>query len=177
MSKNQGVNRENDVDEILPKLFLGNAKSSYDDKFLTMYKIKYIIRVMYEFDFSKKRDDIIYFHIEIRDSKTCASTKDSNPYLYQRIFGDATDLINKLRIRIAQSTTPDSAILIHCKRGHHRSASIAAAYLVRYQNFTFTNAIDYIKSIRPNSLKKNTCIMYELYKYCSSPNCQNKMIA
>lgn len=166
MTKNEHA--ENDVDEILPKLFLGNAASSYNDNFLTKYKIKYIIRVMYEFDFSKKRDDIIYFHIEIRDSKYCPHQgQGSDPNFYQQLFTDSTQLIDKLKKIIALSDTPDDAILIHCKRGHHRSASIVVAYLVKYQNFTYVEAINYVKNIRPNSLKKNTCIMNELYKYCS----------
>lgn len=157
---------ENDVDEILPRLFLGNAKSSYNDNFLTKYKIKYIIRVMYEFDFSKKKDSIIYFHIEIRDSKYCPHIE-QRPNFYQQLFDDTTQLINKLQSLIAASNSPDDAILIHCKRGHHRSASIMVAYLVRYKNLTYDEAIGYVKNIRPNSLKKNTCIMNELHKYCS----------
>lgn len=158
---------ENDVDEILPKLFLGNSISSYNDNFLAKYKIRYIIRVMYEFDFSKKKDDIIYYHIEIKDSKYCPHQKQNavgfDPNFYQRLFDDVTRLIDELRKIIELS---DDAILIHCKRGHHRSASIIVAYLVKYKNFKYAEAINYIKNIRPNSLKKNSCIMNELYKYC-----------
>jgi len=152
---------ENDVDEIIPGLFLGNQKSSYDEEFLKNYDIKYVIRVMPEFDFSKKYPNIIYYHIPIKDSKTC-NNSESSRINYQQMFHNITILINELLEK------HNGNILIHCKRGHHRSSAIVAAYLVKYKGFSYQEAINYIKKIRPYALRKTSCVMNELYKYCLS---------
>lgn len=153
--------KENDVDEIIPGLFLGNQKSSYDKTFLKKYNIKYIIRIMPEFDFNKKDPDIMYYHIPIRDSKTCNNSH-SVKVDYQQMFNQLTTLIDELLER------HNGNILVHCKRGHHRSAAVVAAYLVKYKGFSYQEAINYIKKIRPYALHKTSCIMNELYKYCLS---------
>jgi len=150
---------ENDVDEILPGLFLGNEKSSYNKEFLKKYNIKYIIRIMPEFDFTKQEPKITYYHIPIKDSKSCNDTHVKN-LSYNYFFKYVINLIHNLMLR------RDGNILVHCKRGHHRSASAVSAYLVKYYNLSYQQSVTYIKKIRPFSLRKNSCIMNELYKFC-----------
>jgi protein-tyrosine phosphatase len=155
---NPPIGSENDVDEIIPRLFLGNEKSSYDLAFLQKYNIKYIIRMMPEFDKTREYPGITYYHIPIRDSKSCVGSKIN----YQHMLHHLTLLIDILLKR------NDGSILVHCKRGHHRSASVVAAYLVKYKGLSYQESINYIKKIRPFALRKTTCIMNELYKYCLS---------
>jgi len=147
---------ENDVDEIIPKLYLGNEKASYDLNFLKQYNIKYVIRMMPEYDKIREYPGIVYFHIPIRDSKTCP-----NNVNYTQMFQQLTQLLDYLLKQPGNT-------LIHCKRGHHRSASVVAAYLIKYKGFSYIQSINYIKKFRPYALRKTTCIMNELYKYCLS---------
>lgn len=145
---------ENDVDEIIPGLFLGNEKASYNPEFLKQYNIKYIIRVMPQFDYSKQDSNIKYYHIPIKDSKLC-----NLKINYQHVFSNTIPQIDNLLKK------NDGNILVHCKRGHHRSAAIVAAYLVKYKGMSYQESINYIKKIRPYALHKNSCIMNELYRY------------
>lgn len=40
-------------------------------------------------------------------------------------------------------------IYIHCKNGHGRAPTLAAAYLIRYQGMTPSQALDFLKKKRP----------------------------
>ena len=113
---------------------------------------------MPEFDKKRQYPNITYFHVPIRDSKTCTG-RHASRIDYQRIFRDLTGLIDQL-LKLPGNT------LVHCKRGHHRSAAVVAAYLVRFRGMTYDQAINYIKKFRPFALRKTSCIMNELYKFC-----------
>ena len=56
-------------------------------------------------------------------------------------------------------------ILVHCKRGHHRSAAIVVAYLIRYMKGDYIKSIEYIHKLRPYALRKETCMGKHLFKY------------
>lgn len=158
--KNKCLYKENDVDEIIPGLFLGNYKASYDYDFLSKHNIKYIIRVMSEMDNDKIYNGITYIHIPIKDNEIC--TKNLN-----NLFGFASDFI---LYALSKNKNNMNNILVHCKRGHHRSASVVAAFLIKYTNTDYISAIRYINNIRPYALSNDKCIMKALYKYYLSLN-------
>lgn len=143
---------ESDVNEIIPNLWLGNLKSSYDKTFLLNHNIKYILRIMPDADPKYNLPHIKYITIPIKDDQIC------NINNFNDLFDKCADIIHNC---IKNKT----AILIHCKKGHHRSASFVAAYLIKYINISIDDVIVYINKIRPCALRRDCCITKKLYQY------------
>lgn len=142
---------EKDVNEIIPNLWLGNLKSAYDKQFLDNYKIKNILTVMDEFDNDYKYNDITYLVIPIKDEDTC----DKNMI---NIFDVAT-------LFIFNALKSNESILVHCKKGHHRSAAIVAAFLIKYLKIDYYSSLMYLNNLRPYALVRKTCMSDNLFKY------------
>lgn len=140
---------ERDVTEILPNLWLGNYKTARDSCFVKKYNIQYIISVIEVCD--KKHCGVTYLHFPIKDKSTC------NKNLVT-MFDVTSDFIK-------MALYNNAGILVHCKEGHHRSASVVAAFLLKYLNLDYITAIAYIHQRRPNALTRNTCMSKALFKY------------
>ena len=154
VKNNKCMINENIIDKILPGLYLGGINSCKSD-ILSKYKIKVVLKVMPEFDIplDQKLKDIQYFHIPIKDNDTCGI--DIN-----NLFDKCADTIyHKLMIE------KKGNILVHCKQGHHRSACIIGAFLIKYLNIDYITAVQYIKSIRPCALRRNVCVSECLINY------------
>lgn len=141
---------ENNVDEIIPYLWLGDVISSQHPVFLKKYKIKCIIRVMPDNNLVRY-SDIKYIDVPIKDTDACL--KDNST-----LFNQLTDIIH-------QYISNKIPVLVHCKRGHHRSATVVAAYLIKYCNYQYLHAIKFINSIRPCALNRGNCMMKGLYEF------------
>jgi len=63
---------------------------------------------------------------------------------------------------INKAVSENSIVLVHCKRGHHRSATIVAFYLMKYKNMSLVDAIFFIKKSRPTAFRKMTCMLETL---------------
>lgn len=140
---------EYDANLIINNLWLGNHKVAYDIDFIREKNINYMINVTNDYD--NKFNISKYMKIPIKDENAC----------YQDILSlmiDGSDFIN-------YAIKNNGNILVHCKRGHHRSASIVALYLMRYENMTLINAISIIKKIRPTSFRRMTCMLKTLIVY------------
>ena len=142
---------EKDVNEIIPNLWLGNCKAAYDKGFLFKYNIKNIITIMDNFDEQFRFSHITYLIIPLSDKNICSK----NVF---NIFESTNEFIDN-------SLKCNNPILVHCKRGHHRSASIIAAYLIKYLNINYNVAINYINYLRPLALRRDTCISRGLFSY------------
>lgn len=143
---------EKDVSEIYPGLWLGNYKSATSYEFIKKHDIKCIVNVTK--DIPNNFDDIDYLHIPINDKDICSKSIDR----ILKLYDISTEFINSCLQKKYN-------ILVHCKRGHHRSACIIVAYLIRYQNADLIDAINYIKSIRNYALVRYTCMMKGLVEY------------
>jgi len=144
-------NIEKDVNEIFPGLFLGNEKSSYDNLFLDKYKIKHIIRIMPEFNFDNMKNHIHYLHIPLKDSEICEE--------------NLNKMFNFVGNYLASAIKKNEPILVHCKRGHHRSASLIAAFMIKYLDVDFNTSLEYINKLRPCALRRDACIVQSLFSY------------
>lgn len=142
---------EYDANEVIPGLWLGNNKSSYDSDFIKENKIKHIIRVMPEFDFSKVFHGVVYLHIPLRDQESCN-------YNLIKMMNVTSDYIDKCLKK-------NEPVLIHCKRGHHRSAAITAAYMIKYKKIPYEKIMRYINKLRPCALRRDTCMSRGLFKF------------
>lgn len=141
------TSRENDADLIVPNLWLGNHKSAFNRAFLKKYKIKYIVNVTTEIPCHFQ--DITYFHLQV-DRKNCQTSLNH--------INQAVDFIRN-------GLNKNQGVLVHCRNGHHRSASIVLAYLIKYRGLNFNHGINYIKSIRPQTFKRDACMVNNVYQY------------
>lgn len=139
-------NVETDATLILDYIWLGNCKVALDLNFVTSEHIKNIINVTPTV--SNIFPFINYYNFTIHDSEAC-----------DIIIMD--DIIRCADI-IHYSVMKKEAILIHCKKGHHRSACIIAVYLMKYCNMRLLDAIVFIKNKRPTTFARITCMLKTL---------------
>ncbi len=162
---------ENMIDKIIPKLWLGDYSSSKNIKYLKKNNIRHIIRLYKNLEFNpflskniirysiKKTtygyqyiiNDIIYYHIPIDDIEMC--NRD-----IIKLFGITNQIIFKCY-------TNNESILVHCLRGHHRSACVVAAFMLKYLKLNYTDTLKYIQSFRKCALRKRKCMVRGLEKY------------
>lgn len=147
--------KEYDVNEVIPNLWLGNLKSAYNHSFLVKYNIKYIITITDQFDEKFRYNDssINYLNIPLKDTDICSV--------------DMISLFEKTSKFINYALKNNKGVLVHCKNGHHRSATIVAAYLIKYSNTDYQLVISYIKKLRPCAFRNQKCITEWLQKYYS----------
>lgn len=143
---------EKDVSEILPNLWLGNYKAALSQKFINKHNIECIINLTT--NIPNVFDRIDYLHIPIKDKELFFENSEQ----LIKIYDIATKFIH-------DSLHDNKKILVHCKRGHHRSASIVAAYLIKYCGIAYSNATNYIHSMRKCALTRNTYMMKTLMLY------------
>jgi len=63
---------------------------------------------------------------------------------------DLTKYLGKATHFIEQAKKKRQIVLVHCRAGKSRSVSIVIAYLITYQNMSFKEAYDHVKTCRPN---------------------------
>lgn len=135
--------------EVLPYLYLGNAKNSADLKQLQQNGIHYILNVtsnvpnMFEND-----QDFKYLQIPIRDhwSQNLAS-----------FFPDAIAFIDQARDQ-------KQGVLVHCLAGISRSVTVTVAYLMSRQAMCLNEAYDFVKKCKPN-ISPNFTFMGQLLDF------------
>jgi hypothetical protein len=140
---------ESHADLLFDSVWLGNINAANNLNFLIDNEIKYIINITC--DISNKYSFIEYTTFPISDIDACNKN-------YINIMDKGADIIN-------QAVVKNKPILIHCKRGHHRSASVIAFYLMKYHNISLANAILTIKKIRPKTFRRITCMLKTLIYY------------
>lgn len=140
---------EADATMVLSNIWLGNCVVAGDYNFIRKYKIKYIINATD--NIVNKFPTLTYVNFRLRDVDACQiNMMESINY--------CADIIHK-------AVLENSPILVHCKKGHHRSASIVAFYLMKYHNMALIDAIYLIKTTRPTTFLRITCMMKTLIQY------------
>ena len=140
---------EDSANQLTNNLWLGDYRAAHDPKFMHDEKIKNVINATDSIP--NKFMLINYYTYPIKDMYAC----------YNDLFGileDGADVINK-------SLSQNKNILVHCKRGHHRSASIVAYYLMKYEHMSLIDAILFIKQNRPYAFRRMTCMLWALILY------------
>lgn len=140
---------EPDGNLVFKNVWLGNKFLAHDYDFVTREKINHIINITDDTD--NKFPFIDYTNLPIRDETACSYDLYSS---MEKIVDSMHDSINN-----------NKPILVHCKRGHHRSASVIALYLMKYYNMSLVDAIKFIKQKRPLAFRRMTCMVDTLIKY------------
>lgn len=145
--------KENDADMIIPNLWLGNSCAALNREFIQSANIKYIINVTD--NIACPFTDIIYYHIPIKDKRMCDN--ETRNVMFNYIKHAIETIRNGLQENVG--------VLVHCRRGHHRSANIILIFLMQYLNMGYIVGLIYINNIRPLSLQRNTCIAKWIINY------------
>lgn len=142
--------------KIIDGLYLGNKESACDINLLKQHNIKHIIQVMptEDLDTQKRFNNIIYKSYPIKTEYIC--NENINNYF------------NSSCNHILQSMKSGENVLVHCKRGHHRSAIFIIAFLVNCLNWSIKDSISHIRKIRPCALRRDMCMYNLLFDYLKS---------
>jgi len=124
----------NSYDEIIPNIYLGNKNSAKDCNLINQLTLIVNCTENIPFYFTDKK--INRFRVSVPDDQSL----DSN----LRII----TYINPILPVIHRCYLKKKKILIHCRAGSQRSATLMACYLIKYHNFTKDMAITYIRSKR-----------------------------
>jgi len=140
---------DNDIDTIIDgKLYLGNEQSASDENILETKGIQHILNVSHDCDVPTTlyaQLGIKYMHVPIKDNSDAP-------------IGDYIDSMLKF---ISNAISKNEPILVHCRKGWSRSATVVIAYIIANGRPTknelcasYTDALKYVgkrrKSIQPN---------------------------
>lgn len=145
-SKFIDVPDEKEKDLIIHNLWLGDYRAAYNKPELDKHNIQIIINAtdILECPFSDK----VYYLIPFHDKDVC---DDCNKNFI------INSIISSIMI-IDYALDHDIGVLVHCKKGHHRSANIILFYLMYKFNLGYLPSVFYINNIRPGALNRVTCI-------------------
>jgi len=139
------------VCEILPNLWLGNINIARNSIFFTKNNIKIVFNCSKDINFFSNYTENI--RIPIDDNLKKTEIKKMYDYLDK-----AADLINT-------KLSNNEGVLVHCYAGKQRSATIIAAFLMKYGKLKSLDAIQSIKSKRLIAFTPLINFKQALFKY------------
>jgi len=119
--------------EIIPGLFIANASTAIDKSFMRKNHINLIINCTPNVP-NMFPSEIQYANISILD------TPSENSFMYSALVR----VLCKIRLYLMYG----SNVLVHCMAGKSRSATVVAAYLIKYFKYKPQEAIDFVISKR-----------------------------
>lgn len=121
--------------EILPGLWIGDAEAAENLRFLKNKNITCIINCTDNIPFVEDSQIVHKIRLSVKDN-------------LERT--EITKLYKLLNTTVNQiySLLPNHRILIHCKAGRQRSATIIVAYLMKFGNLSKKEAIEILQSKR-----------------------------
>jgi dual specificity phosphatase 12 len=139
-----------DCDRILDNLYLGGVEAVLDSKCLEEQGICAVVCCNRELEFptSKFLPDLEYYRVDVEDMGR-------EPI--ELFFAEATEFIQ-------QQLLQDRPVLVHCKAGVSRSASVVLAYLMEYRGYSLHDAFLLTLDLRP-TITPNPGFMEQLRRY------------
>lgn len=127
--------REN-FHQIIDGLYLSDFAGAYNISHMLKYKITHILVCARELS-CKFPETFVYLHIDLDDTPT------STISIYLKMTSDF----------IHNALTSGGTVLVHCAMGISRSPSIVIAYLLSYEQLTYSEAYELVhfkhRSTRP----------------------------
>ena len=121
--------------KIIPGIYLGNINSALDPNFIREKKISVIINCSKDLPFLKNKN-IKKIRLPVSDNG-----KKSEIEKMDRLLGNIIQIIHNEREN-------NKNILIHCRHGVLRSATVIWAYLIKYHNMDKKTAKKYMRNKR-----------------------------
>lgn len=123
------------ANEILPRLWLGNARASMDPDFLREHGIQVVFNCTKDRPFSPLVP--IQYRVPVDDNLQEAEIR--NMELWS----------SEIAYRLLAEYQQGRIILVHCAAGIQRSAAAVAFFLISYLRYHATEAMEWIRSRRP----------------------------
>lgn len=129
------------MSKILPRLWLSGAGEAYDGSFLRYGKITHVLNCAEELRASPDRYGALVSirHIPMEDDET--------PEVEEQLL----DAVNQLQVWQQEGYT----VLVHCRAGISRSATVVLAWMILFQNLSLDDAWKKVVAarnyIRPNN--------------------------
>lgn len=122
---------------ILPGLYVGGIWTAHSEYQLRHFKISHIINVAKEGQ-NKFPNTIIYRKLNWDDNE------------HQNIIQDLDQIVDFIHVRLNPKDPKviQGNVLVHCIMGRSRSISVIIAYLIKYKNMTFDEALNYVSRIK-----------------------------
>jgi len=122
-------------DQIIPGLFLGAVTAASDRERLVASGIRAVVCCCREMEYRTREfhQAIAYYRVDVEDVSR-------EPI--EEFFPEATEFIHSWLSR-------EQKVLVHCRAGVSRSASVVLAYLVEYHKYSLHDAIFLARSHRP----------------------------
>ena len=124
----------NNADEILPKLWLGNAKSSMDENFIRSKNITVVFNCTKNLPFSP----IIPIKYRVPVDDNLEEEEIRNMELWS----------TEISYKIIKEYVDGKPILVHCAAGMQRSAASVAFMLIAFKKMRGLEAMNFIKERR-----------------------------
>lgn len=142
------------MSEILPTLWLSGADVAYDRRFLLSRKITHVLNCAEELSAEPYRygTDVTVRHIPMEDDETPEVEEQLIEAVYQ--------------IQIWQ--TQGHRVLVHCRAGISRSATVVLAWMMMFETISFNDAWSKLVGVR-NYIRPNDYFMKFLKKIDSEP--------
>jgi len=123
------------ANEIIPGIWLGNAKAAQDEEFLKKSKITVIFNCTKDFPFhpSMKR----CYRVPVDDNLQQAEIRNMELWSFEIIA------------KLSKEYNEGRAVLVHCAMGMQRSAAVVAMFLIAYKRMKSEDAIEFIREKRP----------------------------
>ena len=118
--------------EIIPNVYLGNRNSARDKELLD--KIYLVVNCSEELTFYSGKTK--NFRVNVPDNLSLDCNLKILVY------------VNQILPVMFKCYNEKKPILVHCRAGMHRSATVIACFLMKYFNFNKDSAIQFIKSKR-----------------------------
>jgi len=136
-------------DQILPYLYLGGVAAA-DTKALVDQGFRGVVCCMRELEFPTKQwsSDLEYCRVDVEDT----SREPIEDY-----FDEATDFLHSFVVQ-------KKPVLVHCRAGVSRSASVVVAYVMRFCGLSLHDAFFLVRS-RRNIITPNLGFMNKLTLY------------
>jgi len=137
-------------DQILPFLYLGGVDAVADTERVLDHGIRAVVCCLRDLEFPARdfSKDLEYYRVDVEDISR-------EPI--ELFFPEATKFIHSWVSR-------DQPVLVHCRAGVSRSASVVMAYLMTYQGYSLHDAFFLVRS-RRSCVSPNVGFMEKLCDY------------
>ncbi|KDQ08629.1 hypothetical protein BOTBODRAFT_118339 [Botryobasidium botryosum FD-172 SS1] len=118
------------MDQVIPNLWVGDFTAALNTELLDTHGIKYVLSAIGGFEVDKK---FIHHECDLLDTE----------------YSDLFVFLPRAVLFIEDALKRGEGVLVHCHAGMSRSASIAAAYLMKSQDMNLAAAVDLMQKARP----------------------------
>lgn len=125
--------------EIIPGLWIGDREIALNTKWLKQNKITVLINCTKSIPFPDSDNGLNHvLRVSVNDNLEPDEIEKMKKYL------------DPVSDKIAE-WLPNHNILVHCYAGRQRSSSVILSYLIRYGELTLDNAIELLRSKKPDT--------------------------